>query len=715
MDRGLKVLTAATMLLALGLTAADSRERDAAEQIQMERLHVRSAAQRLAAQWGERWYSMRNRGTKVGWLRLKVDAKNGTIVMFDELFFTHNGQESRTLHTVTCRADEYLSPVTLSLEARRPEKPWLIEGDIRGGRLVVRRTIPEAADKGEVRLNPNFTTEFAVMRLATIVPKTAGYKVSLLEMWEKPAIQEAVLKFDQEEAIDFAGGKVKASRFTLSNPHSADRTYWVDESGRLIKMRVYGRIEFVLTDEKGAKAIVKSVRRDEPSLPSIAARKPAVESPLPVFPGAEGFGSRTRAGRGGKVIEVTSLADRGQGTLRAALADPAPRIIVFRIGGTIEAGEPLTIDHPFVTVAGQTAPGNGILIKNAGLQITTHDVLIQHLRIRPGNEGPVDPENNDALQINGASNVVVDHVSASWGEDETVQTWFGAHDVTFSWCLISEALDKSRHPKGRHGGGFLIGDGSDRVTVHHCLMAHNDFRNPLIAQSGTVDLVENIAYNWGRTAAEIYRDRKAVAMTQVNLIGNQYLPGPSSPPELPVIVLNFEPQAGTAPPRVYAKDNRGPGFPPRHRSERWDRASHGLDEFALVGVGWGRQRLPDECRAGQPFETRKVSRLPESSSLDAILAGVGATLPRRDAVDQRVAESVRKKEGRQINSPLEVGGYPAIKGGEPPVDSDHDGMPDDWEKKRALDPQDAADAAQDQDRDGYTNIEEYLHGLAARS
>jgi pectate lyase len=666
----------------------------------IERLQVRAAVQQLAAKWGERWYSSRNRGLKVGWLRLKVEEKDGLIVMSDELFFTSNGQESRTLHTIKGRADEYLSPVSLSIETQRPEKPWVIEGEVRGGILRVKPTRP--GEEGVARLKPNFTTEFAVMRLATLVPKTKGYEISLLEMWEKPAIQDAVLKFDQEESIDLEGESVKASRFTLSNPHSADRTYWVDGTGRLVKMRVYGRIEFVLTDEKGAKDIVKSVPRAETPRP-LAARKPIVESPLPVFPGAEGFGTRTPAGRGGKVIEVTSLADRGPGTLRAALADPNPRIIVFRVGGIIEAKEPFTIDHPFVTVAGQTAPGDGILIKNAGLQVATHDVLIQYLRIRPGNEGPIAPENNDAIQLNGASNVVVDHVSASWGEDETVQTWFGAYDITFSWCLVSEALDKSRHPKGRHGGGFLIGDGSDRVTIHHCLMAHNDFRNPLIAQSGLVDLVENVIYNWGRSAAEIYTDQKTDLTTQVNFIGNVYLQGPSSNPELFEFVINSEPKAGKAPPQVYAKDNLGPR-----------RTSSGADEYALISLGWGGVRVPDEYRTAKPFETRGVSRLQGSDLTNAVLVGAGATLPQRDAVDQRVAESLPKKQGQMINSPLEVSGYPNMKGGEPPVDSDHDGMPDDWEKQMGLNPRDPGDAARDHNGGGYTNIEAYLHSLVNR-
>ena len=342
---------------------------------------------------------------------------------------------------------------------------------------------------------------------------------------------------------------------------------------------------------------------------------------------------------------MTSLADGGPGTLRAALDDPNPRVVVFRVGGTITLEKALRIAHPFVTVAGQTAPGDGILLRDFGLVIETHDVLAQHLRIRPGNEGRVEPEDNDALQVNGAHNVVLDHLSLSWGEDEVVQTWDGAHDVTFSWCLVSEALDKSRHPKGRHGGGFLIGDGSDRITVHHSLLAHNDFRSPLIIHSGAVDLVENVAYDWGRSAGEIYDERGW--STHANVIGNRYIPGPSSNSGTPDFVINKGATAGSRLPKLFAKGNEGP-----HRS------AAGPDEFTLFALGWTGGRLPDECRASEPFDSRRVSPLRGAHVLEAVLERVGATSPLRDAVDRRVVDSVRKKEGRMINSPRDVGGIP---------------------------------------------------------
>jgi len=423
---------------------------------------------------------------------------------------------------------------------------------------------------------------------------------------------------------------------------------------------------------------------------------------IPVFPGAEGFGTHTRAGRGGEVIEVTNLADDGPGSLRHALADPDPRTVVFRVAGTIELETELVISQPFVTVAGQTAPGGGICLKNMGLTVTSHDVLVQHIRVRPGAQGRVAAENNDAIQIlgdrrtgQGGSNVVIDHVSVSWGEDETVSTWQGAHDITISWCIVSEALNRSRHRKGTHSAGLLIGDGSDHVTVHHTLMAHNDFRNPLVIGGGTHDIVGNVVYDWGVLAGEVV---DYGANSFVNFTGNTFLPGPSTDP------YSYEIRApiddGGAP-RLYVAGNVGP-----HRAR--DEA-----EWRLVRDGWDNDRTPAlDLRADKAYETTPVSQDASGVALAAVLADAGATRPARDAVDRRVVRETQQRTGRIIDSPQDVGGYPELEAGEPPADSDHDGMPDAWERARDLDPTDAADGRADRDGDGYTNLEEYLHSIS---
>lgn len=443
----------------------------------------------------------------------------------------------------------------------------------------------------------------------------------------------------------------------------------------------------------------------EPSTPKNPStpRPVAPQVGIPVFPGAEGFGTRTPAGRGGKLVEVTSLADRGPGTLRAALDDPSPRIVVFRVGGTIELDSELFIDHPFVTVAGQTAPGDGICVKNAGIVITSHDVLIQHLRFRPGNEGNVDADVNDAVSIlgphgdvDGAHHVVLDHISASWAEDETISTWYGAHDVTISWSIVSEALNRSRHRKATHSAGLLIGDGSYHVSVHHNLLAHNDFRNPLISQGGTHDIVANVVYNWGVLPAEI---TDADSNSFLNFVGNTFIPGPSTNPGPFEILIN--PDYGGGRPRIYVEGNVGP-----HRKESTD------DEWALVGYGFGQEGVaPESYRSHARFPAPPISRESAARTLELVLATAGATAPGRDPVDRRIVGEVRDRSGSIIDSPEDVGGYPTLKNGKAPADSDHDGMPDAWERERGLDPDDPADGPLDADGDGYTNVEAYLHHL----
>jgi len=421
---------------------------------------------------------------------------------------------------------------------------------------------------------------------------------------------------------------------------------------------------------------------------------------LPVFPGAEGFGTRTPAGRGGKVIEVTSLADKGPGTLRAALDEPNPRIIVFRTGGTIELESDLYLNHPFVTVAGQTAPGDGICLKNCSLVIATHDVLIQHVRIRPGNEGNTDADDNDAIKVfgrhgntSGARNVVLDHISASWSEDEVISTWFGPRDITICWSIVSEALNRSRHRKGTHSAGLLVGDSTDHVSVHHNLLVHNSFRNPLIIDGGTHDVVNNVIYNWGDIPGEIV---DTDSNSFLNFVGNYYLSGPSSKLPSDAIIING--RAGT--PQIYVEGNI---------SSR--RLTEDIDEWAVVAQGWNGETAPQTCRALARFPTPPVTTWSPREAFELVLSGAGATKPRRDMVDQRVVDDVTNRSGAVIDSPAQVGGYPELTTGTLSADSDHDGMSDAWEQQRGLNPNDPSDASLTTEADGYTNIELYLHSL----
>jgi hypothetical protein len=240
---------------------------------------------------------------------------------------------------------------------------------------------------------------------------------------------------------------------------------------------------------------------------------------LPVFPGAQGFGSATRAGRGGEVVRVTTLAARGPGSLREALLRQGARTIIFDVAGVITTREHLEIRDPFVTVAGQTAPAPGITIHGAGLTITTHDVLVQHLHVRPG--GDKDGPNfgsRDAIEIRGDAqgsldvfNVVIDHCSMSWGTDETMSTWYrGVRDVTVSHSIIAETLDDAGHPQGDHSKGLLVGDHTRRFSILRNLLIHNDDRNPHVKGDASALFVNNLVYNYGRWPLARLRDGQCV-------------------------------------------------------------------------------------------------------------------------------------------------------------------------------------------------------------
>ncbi|HEV8396822.1 MAG TPA: hypothetical protein VGQ37_21220 [Vicinamibacterales bacterium] len=442
--------------------------------------------------------------------------------------------------------------------------------------------------------------------------------------------------------------------------------------------------------------------RDVSAAPAVAesavAESAANDAGLPVFPGAEGYGTRTRAGRGARVVAVTSLADSGPGSLRAALEDAAPKTIVFRAGGVITLKSHLFIRHPFVTVAGQTAPGDGIVLKDFGLVITTNDVLVQSLRIRPGNHGNVRPDHNDAIAVlgktgdaTGARNVVLDHLSVSWGEDELISTWFAPTDITVSWSIVSEALSRSRHAKGNHSAGLIVGDRTNHVSVHHNLLAHDDFRNPLIISGGTHDVVNNVVYDWGALPTEIVDD----APTSVNVVGNYYRPGPST--TTPHVIF-INPSGKNVVPKIFAEGN----------------ARHGADEpggWSLVQFGWRGSGAPDRFRAASRFATPAITTTSAREAFDQVLASAGAMVPARDAVDRRIVDEVHQGTGAIIDTPEQVGGYPAYRSATASSDADGDGLPDDWEREHGLNPADAADGARDRDGDGYTNLEEYLHAL----
>lgn len=425
--------------------------------------------------------------------------------------------------------------------------------------------------------------------------------------------------------------------------------------------------------------------------------------PLPAFPGAEGFGSHTVGGRGGRVIAVTNLNDSGPGSLREAIDAEGPRIIVFRVGGTIEVASPLQLIHPFVTIAGQTAPGGGITLKNgptntyAPLQIKTHDVVLRHLRSRPGPSGIPRPgqdgSNVDALTIadleRDVYNVIVDHCSLSWSVDEVINVWYDAHDITVQWSILSEGL---HNPPDRQGAGskgpLFGGKGSERISMHHCLLAHNLGRNPMVKASGMVDLVNNVIFVPRTVAAVIDGELGAC---HVNLVGNYVLAPNGDGLVYGTAVL------GQRPVSLFVRDNLGP-----HR-----KSDEQPDRLFVSPKNRAQERIVD--RRG---EAPAVTTTSAAAAYEQVLKLAGCTVPMRDAVDERIVADVESRLARIIRDPSEVGGWPDLPRGKPAADADGDSIPDDWEREQHLDPGNPRDAALDADQDGYTNIEEFLNDLA---
>lgn len=422
---------------------------------------------------------------------------------------------------------------------------------------------------------------------------------------------------------------------------------------------------------------------------------------LPAFPGAQGFGTSTPGGRGGRVVNVTNLRDAGKGSFRAAATARGKRIVVFRVSGTINLQSPVEITNPYLTVAGQTAPGGGITLKadpcNDGgvLGVHTHDVVLRYLRLRPGPHPCAGRgESSDGIVIykKGTHHVVVDHLSISWAVDENLSLYDDARNITFSWNIIAEGLSNSTHEEGEHSkGAHLSGERTGRISFHHNLLAHNNDRNPQPTNPGVADIRNNVVYNWGENAALTSNSH---GRPELNFVANMYRPGPDSDrSEYELDVYEGTPGAGWA---FFVKGNIGP-----HRPR------NDLPQRAMVSPE-GRSSM-----VAGPFRAPRVRTTSAARAMRQVLRQAGATVPYRDSADRRVVRDVRQGTGRIIDHPSEVGGWPRLPSAAAPPDSDRDGMPDAWEVRRGLRPR-VDDSRADDDGDGWTNIEEYVNGLVAR-
>lgn len=434
-------------------------------------------------------------------------------------------------------------------------------------------------------------------------------------------------------------------------------------------------------------------------------------SQIPAFPGAEGFGKYTTGGRGGRVIEVTNLNDSGAGSLRNAIKQDGARTIVFRVSGTIELESELRIDNGNLTIAGQTAPGDGISIRNYSTILNADNIIIRFLRFRLGDEKK---EQADALTIMNCKNIIIDHCSCSWGIDE-VLSCYDNENTTVQWCIISEALNSSVHEKGAHGYGGIWG-GKNASFIFN-LLSHNTSRNPRFNGSRTkyspdeelVDYRNNVIYNWGFNS--VYGGENA----SYNIVDNYYKPGPATLKDVKSRIV--EPWDNKS--RWYISGNFVEGYPEVTSDNT--KGIHG--EYAK----------DKRIFAEKPFVVDAPPYESAQKAYNKILKYAGAVLPSRDRIDERITEDVRSgsaqyewkkyKEEYKINDSIitgiidsqsEAGGWPELKSKEAPADSDNDGMPDQWEKKMNLNPTDPSDGNKTAET-GYTYLEEYLNELAKDS
>ncbi len=411
------------------------------------------------------------------------------------------------------------------------------------------------------------------------------------------------------------------------------------------------------------------------------------------FPTAEGYGRYAVGGRGGSVYEVTTLDPSGSGSLGQAIGASGPRTVVFRVAGTIEGDFSIRNDN--VTIAGQTAPGDGICIKGS-LDVNANNVIIRHIRVRNNPE-----RESDAVSGRYHENIILDHVSASWSSDEVLSLYHNKH-VTLQWCMITEACAKGDSDSHRFGGIW----GNNYCTMHHNLIAHNASRNPRWASGcGYNDYRNNVLYNWGYQScyggeAHQRGDRRKppIEFSTINLVANYYKAGPATGDSV---------ERRIAEPSARSSDDKG----------SWYVADNYVDGYpAVTADNWQGIDGSNYIKLNAPWDAMPINQQTPEDAYHAVLAHAGCSLPNRDAVDARIIEEVRNGTATYGNNgiitrPGEVGGWPTLGSGTAPVDSDHDGMPDEWETAKGLDPNDPSDGSQDSNGDGYTNLEEYINGL----
>ena len=462
---------------------------------------------------------------------------------------------------------------------------------------------------------------------------------------------------------------------------------------------------------------------------------------IPSFPGAEGGGMYSKGGRGGKVFTVTSLEDSGPGSFREACEAGGARTILFNVSGVIRLKDRIRIRAPYVTIDGSHAPGDGVCIAGGTVELETHDIIVRHMRFRRGETDAGD--RNDSFGGNPIGNVMIDHVSASWGLDECMSMYRhmysppdGSKDlklptvnITIQNSIFSEAINLYNHAFGSTIGGY-------NSTFHHNLWACNAGRNPSIGMNGDFAFFNNVVFNWVHRTTDGGDNN-----SEYNIINNYWKPGPATPTTQPIghRILKMDAErtkdANKRFGKAYVNGNVVEGDE-KVTANNWDGGVQ-LDE------GYDAATILPAAKMTEPFAHATVTITDAKQAYADVLAHAGARMPKQDAVDARVINFVRTGEMPPesqppadlkdrllkvkfteqrieeirvaatkgiIVDPAQVGGYPKYEG-TPYKDSDGDGLPDDYETSHGLNPNDAADGAKMAGEKDYTNLEKYLYGI----
>jgi hypothetical protein len=497
--------------------------------------------------------------------------------------------------------------------------------------------------------------------------------------------------------------------------------------------------------ERALPVIKEWEAKGKPYLPGAAEPKDLPQAKIPAFPGAWGGGMYSFGGRGGKVFVVNNLNDSGPGSFREACEAGGPRIVVFNVAGIIKLKERIRIRAPYITISGSTAPGDGVCIAGNTVELETHDVIIRHMRFRRGETWVGD--RNDSIGGNPTGNIMIDHVSASWGLDECMSMYRHMYDhdnnsatpdlklptvnITIQNSIFSEALNTYNHAFGSTIGGL-------NSTFHHNLWACNGGRNPSVGMIGDFTFVNNVLFNWVHRTVDGGDHR-----SYFSIINNYFKPGPATPKDAPIAFRLLKPESERSKTVV---DNFGKAYVAGNIVEGNDRVTKdNWDGGVQIESRGPEEKILPQVRTNNAFPHARLQIQPAAQAYETVLANAGATLPKRDAVDERITRTVRTgkataKVGANdaadfstvgfnqqviagilervpkgiITHPSQVGGYPDYRG-TPYADADRDGMPDEWEKRHGLNANDFSDATADANGDGYTNIEDFINGLDPKS